>query len=241
VFSHWIWKLLGWVIALAVGAGVALWIYKKQSFKALSYQIVSISPLVPLQARGFSDLRVFKGDKPIERPILTTIRIVNTGDLPIGAADFERALTMRPLGVTQNDGFVEKSKMLAQLEHPGVTIFNVPYKGVVTSFPPVVMDARIASTTPARIPVELENSGSYLVVRPLLLNGGDEFTIELLINGDVRGIEMNGRVAGVSQITEEKPREPFVPKWVEALIDVLFSASVAVSAAIAGYLLSRRR
>jgi hypothetical protein len=208
MFSHSIWRVLGWFIALAIAAGVALWIYKKQSYRALSYHVLSISPLMPLQARGFADLRVLKGDKPIERPFLTTIRIANTGDLNIAAADFAMPLTIRPIG----SSYLLTGKELT--EKFGISIFNIPYKGAAP-FVPQVVDARVAATNPPKIPVEIDVSGPQLQIRPLLLNVGDDFTVEILINGDVRGIEVGGRIAGVKQITEE-PREmlsPYLRKW----------------------------
>src|SRR5438132_6900357 len=125
MFSHWIWRVLAWVIALAVATGVALWIYKKQTYKALSYKVVSNSPLVPLQARGFADLKLFKGDKPIERPFLVTIRLTNIGDLNINASDFSVPLTIRPLSAAFFQLKPSKANGL------GFTAIDIPYKGVV--------------------------------------------------------------------------------------------------------------
>ncbi len=245
MFTHWIWRLLGWAIAVAVGAGVALWIYKKQSYKALSYRIVSISPLGPLQARGFKDLRLLKGDKPIERPFLITIRITNTGDLDIAPSDFALPLTIKPLGypftlpangsdwgkVAKGGGFSIGStlELLDYMTTGGPTIA------------PHVMDARVATTNPPKIPIQIDSTDAQMVVRPLLLNGGDAFTLELLINGDVRGIEVSGRIAGIKAISEEprevRPSGDRLANWPEWL--ALFGAILA-GAASAG-LISRRK
>jgi len=169
---------------------------------------------MPLQARGFADLRLLKGDKPIERPFLTTIRISNTGDLNIAAADFAMPLTIRPIGSSFFDLYTSKEKLPERFDKSGISIFNVPYKGGAP-FSPQVVDARVAATNPPKIPVEIDVSSPQLQIRPLLLNVGDDFTVEILINGDVRGIEVGGRIAGIKQITEE-PREMLTPdarKW----------------------------
>jgi hypothetical protein len=200
--THWIWKALGWAIATVLATGVALWIYKKQSYKALTYQVISISPLGPLQARGFADLRMLKGDKPIERPFLTSIRIVNTGDLSISAADFANPLSIRPIGpgVFRADFNIKPSPW----SESSVSIFKVPYKMGQVLFTPQVVDARVAGTSPPKIPVELVVKGDQLLIQPLLLNAGDEITVEILINGDVGGIEVGARIAGIKGISEEK-------------------------------------
>jgi hypothetical protein len=231
--SHWIWHFLGWAIALAVGAGVALWVYKKQSNKDLSYRVVSISPLVPLEARGFTDLKVYKGDRHIQRPFLTSILIVNTGDVDIRGGDFEVPLTIRPIGFGGPVNWKE-----AKLDF-SLTPFHIPYKGTA-SFPPQVVEARVATTTPPKIPVELVVTPAQLQIKPLLLNAGDELTVEILINGDVRGIELGGRVAGVKQITEQP--KPAVKSWREwyILIATVVVMLLAIGSASVVRLAQRR-
>lgn len=234
--SHWIWRLLGWLIALAVGAGVALWIYKKQSNKELSYRVVSISPLVPLEARGFTDLKVYKGDRPIERPFLTTILIVNSGDLDIRASDFEVPLTVRALGFGGLH-LLSTKEVYKQMDF-AISPFNIPYKAPV-SVPPQVVEARVATTNPAKIPVELITTAAQLQIKPLLMNVGDELTVEILINGDVRAIEVGGRVVGVKQINE-LPKPGTERPWNKAITVVLALLTALLGAASAS-LLKRRR
>lgn len=220
--SHLILRVLGGVLTLAIGAGVALWIYKKQTYKALSYNVVSISPLMPLQARGFADLRLLKGDKPIEQPFLITIRIANTGDLNISPTDFSVPLTIRPIGIGLIGGKIDDDK----LGKMGFSILHIPYKTVTNPFPPQVLDARVASTNPPKIPVEVVTSRPQLEIRPLLLNGGDEFTVEMLINGDVQAIEVTGRIAGISKISEEvEQARKWWPAWAE--VAALFGSLLA--------------
>ncbi len=230
--SHWIWRPLAWLVALAVASGIALWIYKKQSYKALSYQVVSISPLGPLQARGFADLRLLKGEKPIERPFLTTIRIVNTGDLSISTVDFATPLTIKPVGLGifgasdgSKPGFISEG---------AVSFFKVPYKGLA-SFSPQVVDARVATTNPPKIPVELNIKGSELQIQPLLLNVGDELTVEILINGDVAGIEVGGRISGIKGIAEERLPTPGASDSRKIASDSFAGALVAL---VSGLLIS---
>jgi hypothetical protein len=200
--SHWFWRVLWSVIAVAVGVAATLWVYKKQSYKALSYRVVSVSPLGPLQARSFTDLRLMKGDKQIERPFLMTIQISNTGDLDIRATDFEVPITIRPLGLGLSGGRIVD--MIGATEKGAAfSKFTIPYKSLA-SYAPEIVDARVATTTPPKIPVELEIVGHDLRIKPLLLNVGDELTVESLINGDVAGVAVGGRIAGVRQIIEER-------------------------------------
>lgn len=198
--AHWIWRFVGWTLTIAIGAGVSVWIYKKQTNKALTYRVVSISPLGPLQARGFADLRLFKGDNVIQRPFLLTLRMTNTGDVSIPPSDFSGPLTLRPVGLSAFKGGLVEDK------GQSVSKFNVPWIEVAQPSARVV-DARVAATTPPKIPVDLKVDTGLLHIQPLLLNAGDDFTVEMLISGDALGIEVAGRVAGIKQIVEEVPKD----------------------------------
>ena len=245
MFNHWIWRLLGWVIAVAVGAGVTLWIYKKQSYKALSYSVVSISPLGPLQARGFKDLRLLKGDKPIERPFLITIRVSNIGDLDIAPSDFAMPLTIKPLGYAQilfpANAQIDSTKLKGGWISSSTIFELMESKGPAATTPAHVADARVAATEPPQIPVQLEITTTQVLVRPLLLNRGDAFTLELLINGDVRGIEVSGRIAGIKQISEESREKPTESRWLGSWPEWLALLGFCLAAFASGGLISKRK
>lgn len=201
--SHWAWRFVGWFVAVLVGAGSTVWVYKKQSHKAVSYRVVSISPLGPLQARGFSDLKLSKGDKTIERPFLITISLTNSGDVNIVPSDFATPLTIKPIA---SPWPIDKSKNDKKDAVPSIegSIYKIPFKGLLGYIGGAqVVDARIASTSPSQIPVELVITPENLQVRPLLLNVGDEITVEMLISGDVSAIEVGARIAGVKRVTED--------------------------------------
>src|SRR5437016_3834297 len=94
---------LKWFIAFVVIPTLAIIVPAWPQFfkpkKLLQYDVIAVSPLGPTQARGFADLRLLKGDKPIDEPYLATVRIFNSGDEPIAASDFATPIAIKALDV----------------------------------------------------------------------------------------------------------------------------------------------
>jgi hypothetical protein len=163
------------------------------------YTVVSITPLGPTKAPGFSDLRLLKGETAIENPHLATVRFVNNGDVPILASDFAGPLTIRISGFAQ-PGALFKGKSGEEL-----LVDFTPYKGPLKQGIPVFRDARVAGAKPENIPVTLSVAGNVVTIAPLLLNPSDEFIVELLVSGSSPSLVADARVAGIKAIELQQP------------------------------------
>jgi uncharacterized protein YjeT (DUF2065 family) len=67
---------------------------KQRQRKSLSYQIVSNTPLLSVEEEIKKDLVIRYRGKEVQKVDLVVVRIVNTGNLPIAAKDFDRPITL---------------------------------------------------------------------------------------------------------------------------------------------------
>ncbi len=93
----------GWWIGVALGVVtlvVAYLAYRSQRGRTrLEYAVTTTTEVLP--GRVASDLEVRHGGQVVEDPALTILRIVNTGDRAIKAADFETDLVVTLKGVRE--------------------------------------------------------------------------------------------------------------------------------------------
>lgn len=70
-----------------------------------------------------------------------------------------------------------------------------------------LLQAELKEKLPNNLTVKLDKEMSYfslLIVKPLLLNKGDEFTLKILSTKSEKGITINSRIVGVKQIEKYK-------------------------------------
>jgi hypothetical protein len=77
--------------ALALAAVVVsillLWMQRRR--KALSYEIISRTPLLSVEEEVKGKLQILFDDKPVQDVYLVVARIINTGNVPIVSTDYE--------------------------------------------------------------------------------------------------------------------------------------------------------
>ncbi len=168
-------RLLG-PIATSCGIGVSIFLWNlNQRRKGLSYRILWRHPLLNLKgvAREQLDIR-FKGEN-VSTAQLLVVTLFNSGHLPINLSDYQPGLSIRL--------------------NPGANI----------------LDAHIIETMPADLEERLKEPNASLVekidqervmLRPILLNEGDAFTVQMLVLNATGSITFAGHVNGVKRLVE---------------------------------------
>ncbi len=90
-----LWQFVGVVVALGAIATSIILYMKSRSRKSLAYSIVSITRLLSVKTEIKKDLQMFYKGKPIEQVHLVLIKIINNGNLPVTANDFERPFSLQ--------------------------------------------------------------------------------------------------------------------------------------------------
>jgi hypothetical protein len=89
-----LWQFVGVVAAFgAIIISIVLFM-KSRSRKSLSYLVVSITPLLSVKAEIKRDLQILYKGKPIEQVHLIIIKVINSGNVPVIAKDFERPFSL---------------------------------------------------------------------------------------------------------------------------------------------------
>lgn len=98
VFESPIWQFVGVVATIILGVLailVTVYVYRKQTKrKKLEYEIITVSPLVNIRNEFKDSLEIRFDGNPISDPRLLLMRVINTGDIPILASDFEQEITI---------------------------------------------------------------------------------------------------------------------------------------------------
>lgn len=186
------------ILAILIPSGIALWpiLNTESPKKELRYEVISVTPVGPTQASGFHDLTLLRGDKPISEPFLATIRLVNSGTVPINKSDFTTPIIIK---VTMGIGLPDFFKF---------TVPTWPNKeGRVFGKPTPIkfIDARIAGTSPQNIPATLSITDSEVSIAELLLNVRDEILIEILTSGGPPRLIAEARIFGITEVTPISP------------------------------------
>ncbi|MCR4305253.1 MAG: hypothetical protein NUV63_13705 [Gallionella sp.] len=92
-------KLIFWatkVILPAVGAAITVWtVFFLGDNRELSYEIVSRTELSALKGENWPDIGLWYGKKVIENGGLLTVRLGNTGNVPLYANEFDGPITIQ--------------------------------------------------------------------------------------------------------------------------------------------------
>jgi hypothetical protein len=89
-----LWQFIGVVIALvAILISIILFI-KSRNKKVLSYGIISTTPLLSVGREIKKDVQILYKDKPIQQVHLILLKLINSGNVPVTANDFERPFSI---------------------------------------------------------------------------------------------------------------------------------------------------
>jgi hypothetical protein len=90
-----VWQFVGAVLALlAVFISIVIY-FKERRRKQVSYVILSIDPLLGWGAAAFKgELQLTYDGKLVDSPYLVSIRIFNSGNVPIPSSDYERPISV---------------------------------------------------------------------------------------------------------------------------------------------------
>jgi hypothetical protein len=121
--------------------------------------------------------------------------------------------------------------------------FEIPLR---ISFPSgtTILSAQLSRTNPPNLQVKLTGGkGSSLLIEPLLLNDGDYFEIQMLVDGSEEP-SVGGRVVGVHAFRRYRPRDA-VSRYEKVIIyfGVIYSVLIIVYFVVRGrhWLTNRRR
>ena len=98
-----IWQFIAVIIALMTIPVSIILYWKQRRRKALSYEIVSVTPLLSIKEEIKGKMRILFENKPVQQVYLILVKITNSGNLPISPSDYERAISL---------SFGEKGKIL---------------------------------------------------------------------------------------------------------------------------------
>ncbi|HJT59227.1 MAG TPA: hypothetical protein VJ761_22160 [Ktedonobacteraceae bacterium] len=159
--------LLGVIATLVVGfigAGVAIWIYRKQrSKKIISYQLVSNAPIAIFNKTLQNQVTIQINGQPVHDARQVVLRVSNQGNSAIKPSDFYESITFVFVG----------SKIVGS--------------DVLDANPPQLMKS-IHPTTLVRV------GADGVRLEKMLLNANDSITFTLLLEGDFDHLDVSGRI-----------------------------------------------
>ena len=158
-----IWQFVGAAFGLvAIIVSIVLW-WTQRRRKALSFDIISRTPLLSVEDKVKGKLQILFDGEPVQDVHLATVIIINSGNIPITSADYERPVNL---------SFGEEAQILT---------------------------AEVTETNPDSLQASVDIEATRVVLKPVLLNGGDSITLKLLVSR-LGGISVDGRIVGVKDI-----------------------------------------
>jgi hypothetical protein len=187
---------------IGICVSIILW-NLNQKRKALSFAILWNRPLLNLKGVAREQMDIFFKGKQVSEADLIVVRIFNSGHLPIHAKDYQTALVV-------------------ELE-PGATI----------------LDANVIETLPAnleeRLKVKSDESPlietieeSKILLRPVLLNADDSFTLQMLVLNAYGKVKVTGHVLGIKNVKAYKTSRVVPITLTQAGVLVMAFAMLAV-------------
>jgi len=186
---------VGSIVAVAISIFLYLLSRKK---KTLSYELLSEYSLISIDHELRSKLKVLYEGNPVERVHLLLFKFLNSGNVPITASDFDRAL-------------------------------NIHLSGDST-----VLSADPVKSSPENLRVSLSVEKQDITFQPVLMNGGDYFTVKVLVGEYGGSFEIDARIVGVKLIRAARrpQREWFFKEWRFRLLAILAALLILVSLAV---------
>jgi hypothetical protein len=126
---------------LAITVPIAIYFLQVQK-KGMSYEIISVSDLFNTEYSVSGDIKIFFSDKRVEKLFTASVRVINSGNIPIKKDDFERNIKL-DLG--------EKSEVLK---------VDIPEKNPSNLIPKILSTGNIVEIEPI-----LLNPGDNFVIQ----------------------------------------------------------------------------
>lgn len=224
------WQAVGVIIAIILGM-VTIWLARRPR-KALTYKILSSTPLIasPEAARG--KLQILFDGKPIEDVKLVLVKFTNSGNLPITSSDYESPVKL----------IVVSRLNVARLLDAGV---SETYPEGLAKNVSVLFDKSAVQLEPL-----LLNQGDSITLKMLITN----FTMkEGVLKSLADNISVEGRIVGVKEIKDSMKANPtrialymlasmgiaaisyFAMKWSSSYLKVGFGAITLLALASSLY------
>ena len=87
-----LWQFIGVILALlAIGVSILIYLLQRNR-KSLGYEIISNTPLLTMKEELEGKLQILYEGTSIRNAQLIVIKIINSGNVPIAASDYERPL-----------------------------------------------------------------------------------------------------------------------------------------------------
>jgi hypothetical protein len=163
---------------IGICVSIILW-NLNQKRKALSFAILWNRPLLNLKGVAREQMDIFFKGKQVSEADLIVVRVFNSGHLPINTGDYQTALAL-------------------ELE-PGATILDAT---VIETLPANLEERLKIKSDESPLIESIEESKIFL--RPILLNEGDSFTLQMLVLNAYGKIKVTGHVLGVRNVNAYK-------------------------------------
>lgn len=164
-------------IATLIASSIAsyLWWLNKQR-KDLSVSLIRSEPLIALKGPARRKLTVYFGHRTMESAQLLQISLLNDGNQPIAASDYQS-----PLRIALN---------------PGSTIYEVD---IIETWP-----ADLERRIPGNADIVKTTSKYFVELIPLLLNPQDEVVLQMLVENFNGEINVSHHISGIRKISSKK-------------------------------------
>lgn len=135
-----IWQFAGAVLAfIAIAISVAMYLAQRQR-KDVTYELLSNTQLLTLREKGLGQLQLTYNGIPVDNPRLAVIRLTNSGNIPIGTADYER-----PISFTFGEGSTVLSSAITATSPDNLTA-SVETKDNLVVLQPALLNPRDSLT-----------------------------------------------------------------------------------------------
>ena len=159
---------------IGICVSIILWNLNQRK-KALSYSILWNRPLLNLKGAAREQMDILFRGKKVSEADLIVVRVFNSGHLPINSGDYQTTLAV-------------------ELE-PGASIVDV---NVIETLP-ANLEERLKLKAEQNPLIESVEE-SKILLRPILLNEGDSFTIQMLVLNGHGKVKVAGHVLGINSI-----------------------------------------
>ncbi len=161
-----LWQFIA-VILTSLTILISYFLYRKQrQRKALSYEILSLTPLLSMNEEVKGKLEIRFSGEPVQQVHLVQIKITNSGNVPIVATDYERQVNL---------SFGEKAKILT------VEVVETTPKSLQVA----VQKTIEGSKEKALLPPILMNQGDSFTFKMLV----SSFAKPITIDGRIVGVK----------------------------------------------------
>lgn len=170
---------------IATGIGICvsifLWILNQRR-KELRYEIVKRQEVLALKGEARKHLQVLFDKTPVEDIHILVLKLINTGHLTINPSDYQSKLSVQT-------GAGSKILMATVIESQ-----------------PADLDERKASEAEQSSLIESVKE-NCLYFRPVMLNQGDSFTLQLILQSPGPKVTIGGHIQGIPVIKAVESRQ----------------------------------